>query len=375
MANPILTSLKSLFAFKRILGNDNNLNALVKADSLLYGLVNEKRVPGISITVLKGGNPLVQKGYGYADLEEKRRINPKKTIFRTASISKPIAATALAYAVAKCDINLDAPFRDYVPYFPKKEWDFTIRQLASHTAGIRSYRGKEFASNKPYSIKESIDMFKDDALLFEPGKGYEYNSFDWVLISLAIQEATGVPFQDYVTEQVLMPLGLQHTIAPQQFPGDEALVGNLTLNAQNKLEYATWYTKIRLGFREAIPVNNFYKLAGGGYLSTSDDIAKFGHAFLDNTVLNTELRSEFLTSVMVNGKQTYYGLGWEVSEDKKGRRYFGHVGSSVGVYSSLFVYPEQQMVFSILINCTDPKVQETLDEAINQLLTLSDSIV
>jgi serine beta-lactamase-like protein LACTB len=78
---------------------------------------------------------------------------------------------------------------------------------------------------------------------------------------------------------------------------------------------------------------------------------------------------------MVNGKQTYYGLGWQVSEDKKGRRYFGHVGSSVGVYSSLFVYPEQQMVFSILINCTDPKVQETLDEAINQLLTLSDSIV
>ena len=374
MANPILTYLKNIFASKRIIGDDNNLNALVKADNLLQGLVNEKRVPGLSITVLKDGNPIVQKGYGYTDLEEKRCINPKKTLFRTASVSKPIAATALAYAVAKGDIDLDASFRDYVPYFPKKEWDFTIRQLASHTAGIRSYRGKEFASNKPYSIKESIAMFKDDALLFEPGKGYEYNSFDWVLISLAIQEVTGIPFQDYVAEQVLTPLGLQHTIAPQQFLGDEALVGNLSLNAQNKLEYATWYTKIRLGFREAIPVNNFYKLAGGGFLSTSDDIAKFGHAFLDDTVLNRERRSEFLTSAVVNDKLTYYGLGWQVSEDKKGRPYFGHVGSSVGAYSNLFVYPEQQMVFSILINCTDPKVQETLDEVINGLLTLSDNI-
>jgi serine beta-lactamase-like protein LACTB len=78
---------------------------------------------------------------------------------------------------------------------------------------------------------------------------------------------------------------------------------------------------------------------------------------------------------MVNGKPTCYGLGWQVSEDEKGRRYFGHVGSSVGAYSNLFVYPEERMVFSILINCTDPKVQETLDEVINGLFSLSDSIV
>ncbi|WP_036195824.1 serine hydrolase domain-containing protein [Maribacter antarcticus] len=368
MANPILKYLKNIVTSKRILGNDNNLNALVKADSLLQGLVNEKRVPGLSTTVLKDGSPILQKGYGYADLEEKRRVNPQKTIFRTASVSKPIAATALAYAVAKGDITLDTSFHYYVPYFPKKKWDFTIRQLASHTAGIRSYRGKEFALNEPYSIKESIDMFKEDALLFEPGNGYEYNSFDWVLISLAIQEATGIPFQDYVTEQVLIPLGLQQTIAPQQFPRDGPLVGAISPSVESTLEYATWYTKTRLGFREAIPVNNFYKLAGGGFLSTSDDIAKFGQAYLDRIILNKNIVSEFLTSVSINGKPTYYGLGWQVSEDKKGRPYFGHVGSSVGAYSNLFVYPEERMVFSILINSTDSKVQEELDEVINLLI-------
>ncbi len=198
MANPILKYLKNLFSSQRIIGSDKTLKGLVKVDGLLQGLVHEKRVPGLSITVLKDGKPVLQKGYGYANLEDKQVIEPMSSIFRTASVSKPIAATALAHMVADGTIDMDISFYHYVPYFPKKKWDFTIRQLASHTAGIRKYKGKEFALNEPYSIKESIKVFKDDPLLFEPGTGYEYTSYDWVLISLAMQEASGVPFEAYV---------------------------------------------------------------------------------------------------------------------------------------------------------------------------------
>lgn len=383
--NPILNYIKNIFSSKRVIGDDNNLNTLAKVDGLLQDLINEKRVPGLSITVIKGGNPILQKGYGYADLENKRRIDPKKTIFRIASVSKPIAATALASAVSDGLISLDASFYDYVPYFPKKEWGFTIRQLASHTAGIRTYRGKEFASNKPYSIKESIEMFKDDALLFEPGTGYEYNSFDWVLISLAIQEASGLPFEEYVQQKVLNPLGMTNTSTPERPANTNKAAGqpsevkagldsserfSTTLELTDRI--ATFYTKNRFGFRKAIPVHNFYKLAGGGFLSTSEDIARFGQSYLDGTILTPDLRSEFLTSATVNGNSTYYGLGWQVSEDKKGRSYFGHVGSSVGAYSNLFIYPEEQIVFSILINCTDPKVQEELDKVLDLLIANSE---
>jgi len=83
-------------------------------------------------------------------------------------------------------IDLDASFYEYVPYFPQKKHDFTIRQLAGHTAGIRGYRGKEYRLNKAYSIKDSLRIFKDDGLLFKPGTNYHYNSYDWVLISLAM---------------------------------------------------------------------------------------------------------------------------------------------------------------------------------------------
>ncbi|NHF60930.1 beta-lactamase family protein [Flavobacteriaceae bacterium TP-CH-4] len=353
--------LNNLFAKKRILGDDTRLEGLVKADDLLADLVNQQKIPGLSVTVLEEGKTIFQKGYGHADLEAKTRIIPEETVFRVASVSKPIAATALAHMVVEGIIDLDASFRTYVPYYPKKKYDFTIRQLASHTAGIRSYRGTEYGLNRPYSIKEGIDLFKNDPLLFEPGTGYHYNSYDWVLISLAMQEASGIPFVEYVHEKVLEPLGMDHTFAPTAKKGSDTWPGAHRL--------ATSYSRNRLGFREAIPVNNHYKLAGGGYLSTSGDIAKLGQAYLEGKILDKKTLQPFLTSQNINGTPTYYGLGWQVSEDTKGRSYYGHVGNGVGGYSNFFVYPNEQMVVAILINCTDPKVQDVLDTTVNLLMT------
>lgn len=359
---PLTKYLKNLFAFQRITHKDASLKGLTKADAILNRLVAEKKIPGLSITVLKKGKVLLQKGYGYADIEHQKHVYPKKTIFRIASVSKPIAATALAHMVSEGLINLDASFYKYVPYYPKKKYDFTIRQLASHTAGIRSYKGKEYALNMPFSIKESIEVFAHDDLCFEPGTDYLYNSFDWVLISLAMQEASGIPFEEYVQEKVLNPLLMTNTFA-ESCPVERSR--DLITDKESNL--TTFYSKNRLGFRKAIPVNNYFKLAGGGYLSTSEDIANFGQAYLDEKILNQKVLSPFLTSETIQAKKTYYGLGWQVSEDKKGRPFYGHVGNGVGGYSNFFVYPKEETVFSILINCTDPKVQEDLDEVINAL--------
>ena len=367
MSNPITKYLKNLFAKQRILGNDTQLEGIVKANALLHTLVNDKKVPGLAITVLKDGKTLLQKGYGFANLESKTPIDARKTIFRIASVSKPLAATALAHMVNDKLIDLDTSFYTYVPYYPKKKWNFTLRQLASHTAGIRSYQGTEYGLNESYSIKEGIKIFKDDDLLFEPGTDYLYNSYDWVLISLAMQEVSGIPFEDYVQQKVLNPLEMYDTFAECN-PESNRRLWNKE-RASTAISLTSYYSKNRLGFRKAIPVDNYYKLAGGGYLSTSEDIAKFGQAFLNEKVLNEEVLSSFLTSEMLNGNKTYYGLGWQVSEDRKGRPYYGHIGNGVGSYSNFFVYPEQQMVFAILVNCTNPNVQPALDEVVDVLIS------
>tara|TARA_R110002049_G_scaffold78973_1_gene201522 strand:- start:18823 stop:19899 length:1077 start_codon:yes stop_codon:yes gene_type:complete len=352
--NPIVKYLKNLFASQRVIGGDKELSGRIQADLILQKLITDNIVPGMAITVRKGGQIYFQKGYGYADVEEQTHVNPQNTVFRVASVSKPIAAAALATMVEDGQLDLDASIYNYLPYFPKKEFDISVRQLAGHTAGIRGYRGGEYGLNKPMTNREALVLFQDDDLLFEPGKGFQYTSFDWVMISLAMQEVSGMPFADYVQEKIIKPYGLKNTL-PE-------VPGKLPPNC------ATFYSKGKLGFRKAIPVNNTYKLAGGGYLSTSEDIALFGQVYLDSKIKGASVESQFLTSAIINGTPTYYGLGWQVTQDKLGRTYYGHVGNGVGGYAVFYVYPEQDMVFSILINCTNPGVLDILEEVIGFLI-------
>ncbi len=349
--------MKSIYAYLKNLFTQEGIKSLkglqgmVKADAMLYNLTAEKKVPGMAVTVLKEGRVALEKGYGYANLEKRIPVDPQNTIFRIASISKCITGIALAKMVEERLVDLNASFYDYVPYYPKKEYDFTIRQLAGHTAGIRAYRGKEFALNRSFSIKESIEIFKKDPLFFEPGKGYLYNSFDFVLLSLAMQEAARVPFENYVREKILDPLGMHDTLPPGK--DEDVIIGIDGL--------AEFYSKKATGFKKAVSVNNYYKMAGGGYLSTSNDIAKLGSEILNPKIVELKILKEVLTSQTVGGNPTYYGLGFQVSQDAMGRSFVGHVGNSVGAYSNFFVYPSEQLVISILMNCTDPKLQYELD--------------
>ncbi|GGG53553.1 serine hydrolase [Croceivirga lutea] len=326
------------------------LEGVQLADAIFHNLSAEQKVPGIVVTVSNKGKIILQKGYGHANLESKLKANPKDQLFRIASISKCITGIALGKMVEDGILNWEDSIYKYVPDFPQKNFDFTVKQLASHTAGIRGYRGKEFALNQNLSIKDSIEVFKNDPLQFQPGNGYLYNSFDFVLLSLAMQNAAGISFEEYVKTMVLKPLKLNNTVSP-------------TTNTA-----VQFYTKTPICFKKAIEVNNAYKIAGGGYLSTSEDVAKLGEEIRIQSLLHKNTYQELLSSQLVQDNPTYYGLGFQVSHDAKGRPFYGHVGSSVGAYSNLFVYPNEKKVFSILINCTDPKVQEHLDLAINAIL-------
>nr|WP_299000473.1 serine hydrolase domain-containing protein [uncultured Allomuricauda sp.] len=328
-------------------------------DFIFQNLIKGKRIPGIAVSIWKGGDRILEKGYGFESLETKKSIDPRRSVFRIASISKCITGLALGKMVEEGLMHWDASFYEYVPDYPQKKYDFTIRQLASHTAGIRAYRGKEFALNQPYSIEQGIEIFKNDPLLFEPGKGYLYNSFDFVLLSLAMQEASGIPFEQYVREKILYPLEMNNTLAREK--------EELSFRAEREISISEFYTRTSTGFRKAVDVNNFYKLAGGGYRSTCDDIAKLGQAILDQKLLKKETYKQLFTAQCINGESTYYGLGFQVSQDIDGRHFVGHVGSSVGAYSNFFLYPNEKVVISILINCTDPKIQMDLDNGIQKL--------
>lgn len=324
---------------------------LKEADLLLGDLVEAGRVPGMAIQVCFRGKTWFISGYGKADLETGAEVLPESTVFRIASISKPITATALARLVEDGVLQLDEDIRTYVPEFPGKHGVVTLRQLASHTAGIRGYRGREVALNKPMGIEESLGIFVEDPLLFPPGEGYHYNSYDFVLLSLAMQRASGRPFNELVQEQVLIPLSMPDT--HMETPG-KPVPGQ-----------ATFYSRTGKGFKKAVPVDTRYKLAAGGYLSTVSDVCRLGRAWLQGTIASPDTLNQFLTCPEIGGEPTWYGLGWQVSRDAQGRPFYGHVGNTVGAYSNFFVYPEQELVFAILVNASVSGVQPVFDQVVD----------
>lgn len=330
------------------------MDVIETVENPLRELVVRNQVPGLCIRATYKGRELYSRGFGFADLVKGELADPGSTVYRSASISKPITATALLHLVSHGTIALDADLREYVPEFPEKHGRINIMQLASHTAGIRGYMGKEFALNQPYSIAESLQLFMNDPLVFSPGTGYLYNSFDFVLLSLAMERAAQMPFHKVVQKWVLNPLGMSQTymeIPHRPRPGQ-----------------AAFYTRRRTEFRKAAPVDTRYKLAGGGYLSTVGDICRLGQAYLEADAIPGKLGAEFLTAVKVNEASTFYGLGWEVSRDAGGRRFFGHTGNAVGAYTNFKVFPDFNLVVSILINASVPDVQPVLDAVTTALL-------
>ena len=148
---------------------------ITKADQLISNTLNANHLPGISVTILKDGNKIYSKGFGYADIDEKRKILPSSTRFRIGSISKTLAASALMKLVEEGKIDLDGSIYFYVPDYPKKRWKFTSRQIAGHLSGIRHYKGDEMMINKNFSnVKDALSVFKMDSLLHEPDTKYNY---------------------------------------------------------------------------------------------------------------------------------------------------------------------------------------------------------
>ena len=119
---------------------------------------------------------------------------------------------------------------------------------------------------------------------------------------------------------------------------------------------ARWYSQDSLGtVINATPVDNSYKWAGGGFLSTTEDLAQFGNAMLGRKLLKQSTIDLLWTPQrLTSGTPTIYGIGWFVRTDAKGRRQVGHSGGSVGGTAQLMIYPDQGLVLTMLVNSDRP---------------------
>ncbi len=313
--------------------------------------MERQEIPGISAAVLVDGDVVWSEGFGFADLEQGVLVTPL-TKMRIGSVAKPITSVGMALLVERGLLDLDAPVQTYVPDFPEKRYAISTRQVAGHIAGIRHYRGDEFMSNRYYAtVAEGLAIFEDDSLLFEPGERYSYSSYGWNLVSAVIEGASGEAFLPFMQREVFDPIGMRHTLAEHM----DSLI----------YRRSRYYVKDDEGrILNAPRVDNSYKWAGGGFISTAEDVVRFGHAVLSNEIVQPQTVKTLFASLETNtGEMTGYGLGWSSGEDGAGRRRVGHTGGSMGGATRFFMYPDDGVIVCLVSNLSGTNFEQA-DSAI-----------
>ncbi|HEX2190337.1 MAG TPA: serine hydrolase domain-containing protein, partial [Longimicrobiaceae bacterium] len=317
--------------------------ALQAAASRARALVEAHRqhldIPGIQVAVAIDGQIVWSEGFGYADLEQRTPVTPL-TRFRIGSLSKTLTAAGLGVLVDRGRIDLDAPVQRYVPGFPRKRWPVTVRHLAAHQGGIRHYVSNADVDRTEHyaSVADALTIFAGDTLLFEPGTRYGYSSYGYVLLSAAMEGAAGEPFIPFMRRSVFGPLGMRST-GPDEV---DSLIPHRS----------RFYTLREGGGRVNAPyVDNSYKWAGGGFLSTAEDLVRFGAAHLRPGFLSpATLRLLWTRQRTRDGAETRAAIGWEPRVTPSGRRAMAFSGSLPSGQAVLAVYPDERLVIAVLAN-------------------------
>ncbi|HEY3279136.1 MAG TPA: serine hydrolase domain-containing protein [Gemmatimonadales bacterium] len=304
-------------------------------------------IPGFALAVAVDGQVVWSEAFGYADLDAKRSATPA-TQFRIGSVSKPLTATAVAQLYEAGKLDLDAPVQRYVPTFPDKGAPITTRLVGGHLAGIRHYRGDEFVMNRSFAtVTEGLSIFANDSLLSPPGTRYSYSTYGFNLLSAVVEGASREEFLSYMQRHVFGPLHMAST-APDK---NDSLIPNRTRFYERRGRLAGG------GFTVAPTVDNSYKWAGGGFISTAEDLVRFGSAFLTPGFLKAgTLDLLFTAQHTTSGQATPYGIGWFVGTDTLGHHYVYHGGGSVGGTTAFGVDRDSHVVFALVTNLSDARL-------------------
>jgi CubicO group peptidase (beta-lactamase class C family) len=327
-----------------------------RAAARLNDLWQSNQVLGASAAVASHGRIVFSEGVGFADLDNLVPASPV-TVYNIGSISKANTAVAVMQLLEQGKIDLDDDIRQYVPTFPDKGHPITIKHLMTHRSGIRHYRPTDFADTpgdenmKPFaSLEEAIKLFKDDPLLYKPGEYSSYSAYAINLLQGVIETATAMPFEDYMRRHVWGPAGMLSTafdvperVVPHRAKSYRHADGRTTNSPYGDLTY---------------------KFAGGGMISTAEDLVRLCVALNHGRLLKPDTVASMYDARLdpVRGyteKGPPYrvdfrrGLVWSVATDS-GRTIVSHDGGVKGFSACLVNYPGEDLAAAILYNGGGP---------------------
>ena len=307
------------------------------------GLV-EQNLPGLSVAVGAGGEVVWAEGFGWADLEKRVPVAPD-TRFRIGTASIVLTSAAVGLLREREQLKLDEKIQTYVPEFPEKQWPVTLRQLMGHVAGLRRDSGdEEPISARCDETSEVLPRFAKHALLFEPGTEYRFSSYDWALMSAAVDAVAGEPFFTFMQKQVFEPVGMKHTNADGEPAADRAVY-----------YFPRFSADPRYGPQEPAEEDFTCFSGAGAFLSTPSDLVRFGLAINGGKLLKPETVQLLQTPQRLkSGQETGYGLGWDLEPvELAGEQtvVVGHDGElRGGMVASFMTFPKRGLVVAVLSN-------------------------
>jgi serine beta-lactamase-like protein LACTB, mitochondrial len=304
------------------------------------------KTPGISVAIVERGQLLWTKGFGLANLEDESPATPQ-TLYRLGSVSKPLTATAAMQLWERGKLDLDAPVQKYCPAFPEKLQPITTRELLGHLGGIRHYKSEspydpEISNTKHFEdpIAGGIQFFANDPLVAPPGTHFNYSTYGYTLVGCVIQGASGEKYASEVHENVLVPAGMASTRTDDHY----AIVPHR----------AGFYAKDKSGaVVNADFLDSSYKIPGGGWLSSAEDMGRFESAILTGQLLKRHtLVLMWTPQKPSDSAKDDYGLGWGIGEQDRVVT-VGHDGGQQGTSTAFIIAPAQGEGVVVLSNMED----------------------
>jgi CubicO group peptidase (beta-lactamase class C family) len=322
--------------------------AVKQAQQIVRTTLAEKNLPGLSVAVGIGGEIEWAEGFGFADLEKKVTVAPD-TRFRIGSASTVLTSAAVGRLLEQGKLNLDDPIQKHVPEFPDHESPVTLRQVMAHVAGIPSDGGDEGELFSQHCDRpaDALPFFAKRALRFAPGTEYRYSNYGWILVSAAVEAAAGEPFLTVMHDEVFERLGMHDTVP------------DTTSEAAAPDRATSYFPRFASDPRygpDLMRELDFSCYAGASvFLSTPSDLVRFAMAINGSKLLQPATVQLLQTSQRLpDGKETGYGLGWDletVTIAGKEMRTVGHDGDVLGgTAASLLTFPEQGLAIALTSN-------------------------
>ena len=299
-----------------------------KADELLTAYSDQHKFSG-NVLIAKDGNVIFEKSYGYADLKAKR-LNEANTEFRVGSLTKMFTSSSILQLVEEHKISLTDPVSKYVSTFPYKD-SVKIVNLLSHTSGIKGGTGQP----EPQNLKQSVENFHYEPLAFAPGSQFQYNNFNYILLSYIAEKVSGGSYADLLKKRVLNPAGMTHS----------AIDTKNRLSNEKAHGYVTNPSTIE--WEEANEGNVDVASGAGALYSTSRDLYNWSVAIDKHKVLSDSMLNRAMTPFLNN-----YGMGW-MTTDVFGKKQIGHTGSIPGFIANFMKFPKENATIVLLCNYQD----------------------